>query len=179
MRRRVPDDADPVRLLDVGSGPLTTIGIEWAGRTVEAVAVDPLADEYNAILREVGIDPPVPATAVMAEELGRLFEPGSFHIVHVSNALDHTSDAIEAIRQIALVTAPGGSIMLLHHIEVGVLENYYGLHQWNLTPLDDDVRVWSREREALLSELVPGAEISIELLPDDVFCCWVALPNDS
>jgi SAM-dependent methyltransferase len=178
MRSRVPDDADPVRLLDVGSGPLTTIGIEWPGRNVEAVAVDPLADEYNAILREVGIEPPVPATAVMAEELGRLFEPGSFHIVHVSNALDHTSDAVEAIRQMARVTTAGGSIMLLHHVEVGVMEGYQGLHQWNLTPLDADVRVWSREREALLSDLVPGADISVEMLPDDVFCCWVRLPDE-
>ena len=39
-----------VRVLDVGAGPLTALGKVWPGRTLELTAVDPLADEYNAIL---------------------------------------------------------------------------------------------------------------------------------
>ena len=60
LRRELgADPPDPVRVLDVGSGPITTVGRTWPGHTVEVVAVDPLAHDYKLMLEGAGIAAPV------------------------------------------------------------------------------------------------------------------------
>src|SRR5688572_11537755 len=51
-----------VRVLDVGAGPLTRLGKKWEGRLLEIVAVDPLAEEYDRILRMCALVPPLRTT---------------------------------------------------------------------------------------------------------------------
>jgi SAM-dependent methyltransferase len=174
FRRRVPENRDPVRMLDVGSGPLTTLGTEWPGRTVEIVAVDPLAEPYGQLLAEVGIDPPVPPRAIRGEHLLEHFPQGSFDVVHAANSLDHTADPVLTLQQMLGVARPGGVVCLIHHIDVGELEDYHGLHQWNLRPQGEhDMAVWSRDRTVLLSELAPDAGIDVEQLDGGLFRVWV------
>jgi hypothetical protein len=48
-----------VSILDVGAGPLTSLGTRWEGRTVSITAVDVLAKSYERLLAELGITPPV------------------------------------------------------------------------------------------------------------------------
>jgi SAM-dependent methyltransferase len=174
LRQRVAAGHDPVRMLDVGSGPLTTLGTLWPGREVEVVAVDPLAEAYNVLLDEIGIDPPVRTEAIRGEELLDHLAPASFDVVHAANSLDHTADPVETLRQMLAVTRPGGAMCLIHHVDVGELESYHGLHQWNLRPEGPhDMLIWSRERRMLLSELAPDAAIDTEVLEDDLFRVWV------
>src|SRR5271169_5360305 len=61
------------RILDVGAGPLTSLGKTWPDTPVEIVAVDALADEYDRILSEEGITPPVRTTRCDAERLTERF----------------------------------------------------------------------------------------------------------
>lgn len=180
FRRRVPSDADPVRMLDVGSGPLTTMGTLWPGRRVEVVAVDPLAEAYNRLLDEIGIDAPVRTVALRGEELLEHLAPSSFDVVHAANSLDHTADPLETLRQMLAVARPGGTLCLIHHVDVGELERYHGLHQWNLRPDGaHDMVVWSRRDRVLLSDLARtcgvDARIEIEEGEGDVFRAWVQL----
>jgi SAM-dependent methyltransferase len=178
LRRRVPPEADPVRMLDVGSGPLTTLGTLWPERTVEVVATDPLADQYNQLLESLGITPPVPALAIQGEQLSRHLERGSFHVVHASNSLDHTADPVVTLQEMLAVVAPGGTVCLLHHIDVGELEGYHGLHQWNLRPTGaHDMEIWNPSRRHLLSEIAPGAVIDIEEAGDGLFRVWLTAPG--
>lgn len=174
FRARVHGSDGTVRMLDVGSGPLTTLGTLWPARSVEVVAVDPLADAYNDLLDELGIVPPVRALPLRGEELLDRFEPGSFDVVHAANSLDHAADPVVALGQMIGVTRPGGTICLLHHVDVGVLEQYHGLHQWNLRPAGPhDMLIWSRDRSASLSDLAPGARIEVEELDGELFRVWL------
>jgi SAM-dependent methyltransferase len=177
LRTRVPGSVERVRMLDVGSGPLTTLGTEWDGRQVEVVAVDPLADAYQRVLDELGIVAPAPARAIRGEQLEQHFDLSSFHVVHAANSLDHTEDPVATIRQMLSVLCPGGTMCLLHHVDVGVMEQYHGLHQWNLRPDGpDDMCIWSRDASATLSDLAPGAVIEVELLRDGIFRVWLTKP---
>jgi len=174
FRSRIADDVDPVRILDVGSGPLTTLGTVWPDHNVEVVAIDPLADEYNSVLDELGIVGPVRAIPMMGEELSRHLPVRHFHLAHAANSLDHSSDPAKTITEMVAVTVPGGTVCLLHHVNVGEMELYHGLHQWNLCPAGGaDVRIWSRNSEVMLSALAPGATIEVVEEPGDLFRVWL------
>jgi SAM-dependent methyltransferase len=127
-------DAPPgatVRALDVGAGPLTRLGKKWTGRTLELVAVDPLAEEYKVLLARLGIRPPVFTEVGHGEKLRDQFEVNSFDIAYASNALDHSYDPLLAIEQMFSVIKPQRYVYLWHFAHVGVAEGYSGLHQWN------------------------------------------------
>jgi len=95
-----------IRVLDVGAGPLTSIGRKWPGRELHITAVDPLAAEYDDLLRKLDIDPPCRTTFALAEELSAIFTPSSFDLVHSRNAIDHSKDVLKAIEEMIRVVNP-------------------------------------------------------------------------
>lgn len=169
--RRAPDwlvalagNANPVSVLDVGAGPLTTVGTVWEGRIIEVVAVDALADAYDALLDELGITPPVRTIAGDAEHLVDQFGPESFDIVSCGNALDHCADPPNAVMEMVAVARIG--VSLRHYYDVADKEHHHGLHQWNLHPLgDNDMAIDGAEGRTLLSELVAGHRIDVRPRP--------------
>jgi len=119
-------------ILDVGAGPLTVLGKRAAsGAPLRIVAADPLACAYAAMLRQLGIDPPVPSVAVDAERLESRFRDATFHLVHSRNALDHAWDPIAAVWAMLRVVRPMGFIYLIHHRNEGFRQNYTMLHRWD------------------------------------------------
>lgn len=127
-------DAPPggvVRVLDVGAGPLTRLGKKWSGRTLQLVPVDPLAEEYQALLTRLNIRPPVFTQVGHGEKLLEQFEKNSFDMAYASNSLDHSYDPLLAIEQMFSVIKPACHVYLWHFARVGVTEGYHGLHQWN------------------------------------------------
>ena len=134
-----------VSLLDVGSGPLTTLGKTHPGKTLSVTATDPLADEYNEILREAGIEPPSPALACRGEDLLDRFAPGTFDIVFARNALDHSIDPVRVIENMVALTKDGGHVVLRHRRCEARVANYVGLHQWNFD-IEGDAFVLHRGR---------------------------------
>jgi SAM-dependent methyltransferase len=127
-----------VRILDVGSGPLTRVGTQWPGRDVKITATDPLAEHYNALLKKLGIVPPVPVTFAHGEKLLETFPPNHFDLAYASNSLDHSYDPLKAIEQMLAVTKPGGFVYLWHFANGGKHECYSGLHQWNFDVIKGD-----------------------------------------
>jgi SAM-dependent methyltransferase len=121
----------PVKALDVGSGPLSTLAWAHDAGLMEVQAADPLADEYGRLLREHHIDFPCPAVGVACEQLTSRFAPESFHFVYSQNALDHAADIQKCFEQIEAVLKPGGTFLLWCHEHEGTRENYQGLHQYN------------------------------------------------
>jgi SAM-dependent methyltransferase len=147
----------PVRILDVGAGPLTILGKVWDGHKVEVTAVDALAARYDELLAECAIDPPVRTRKCDTEHLDELFAPDAFDLVHARNTVDHGYDPARALQQMAGVTAPGGAIVLAHHRDVAALEAYEGLHQWNLRIDGGTYVAWRPgERRDLVAALGPG-----------------------
>ncbi|MFG0326068.1 MAG: class I SAM-dependent methyltransferase [Phycisphaerales bacterium JB037] len=152
------------RILDVGAGPLTLIGKKWEGRRVELVPTDALADGYDRLMAEFGVEPPVRTIACEAEKLEEKFGEGSFDLSHAQNSLDHCYDPMLAIRQMIAVTKPGGFVLLNHNLDEAEQQEYGGLHQWNFAIRDGRAVIWNREGSRdIAEELGAGVEVESEL----------------
>ena len=121
-----------VTILDVGAGPLTSLGKKWDGHNVKITAIDPNAAEYDVLLEKHGINPPVRTTYGIAEELP--FPSSCFHLAHAENSLDHCCDPMKAILEMVRVVRPGCCVYLQHRIREGRFEKYITNHQWDLFP---------------------------------------------
>jgi SAM-dependent methyltransferase len=144
-----------VEILDVGAGPTTTVGYRFPGKDLAITAVDPLADEYNRVLTEAGIDPPVQAERVNGEDLVERFGPGTFDIAFSRNALDHAIDPVPIIENMLEVLRPSGCAVLRHVPNEAVTEDYHQLHQWNVDERAGHCIVWRNPRhERDLNELL-------------------------
>jgi len=151
------------RVLDVGAGPVSILGWVHDGIKIDITAVDPLADDYNALLDEARIDPPVRTVACEGEKLTDIFPRGSFDIVHMRNALDHSYDPVRVISQAMAVARPGGCFVIRTHVNEAVHEEYAGFHQWNICLEDGHLVVWRPGTKAIVAQVVPDIS-SMEIL---------------
>ena len=151
-----------VKILDVGAGPLTCLGKRWEGRRVSITAVDPLAKEYERLLKKHNVKPLVRTTFARAEELLAVFPPNSFDLVHAQNSIDHCYDPMLAIQQMIAVVKPDRFVCLRHILNVGERHSYYGLHQWNFFAHEGDFLVSNpHKRINITKELSKVAEVSV------------------
>ena len=135
--------ANAVSIIDVGAGPITWLGYRYPGKTVTIVAVDPLADEYDRLLEDAGLDPPVRTMCVAGEDLLEHFDRGTFDIAYATNALDHSADPLGIISNMVALVRPGGIVLLRHKRNEGESAHYGGLHQWNFDVDDGRLVVWN------------------------------------
>jgi len=164
-----------VRILDVGAGPLTTLGKIWAGREVELVPVDVLADHYDELLKDLKIVPIVRTLKADAEHLTEVFPEGSFDLVHARNSIDHCHDPVRAIDEMLAVTRPGGWI-LLRHLPNEATEQAKsrstwpgaGFHQWDFFADNGDFWISGPKTRTNITELLSGkAIVKVEMIKSD------------
>jgi SAM-dependent methyltransferase len=141
-----------VEVLDVGAGPMTAVPKVHPGRDIHITAFDPLAEQYNARLDELGIEPLVRTQKSTGEDLLQQVTEGSFDVAHASNCLDHAYDPGLAIRNMLLAVKPGGMVLLRHARNEAVNEHYVGLHQWNFDEENGDFILWRPGTRRNLSE---------------------------
>jgi SAM-dependent methyltransferase len=134
----------PYQILDVGAGPFTFLGKKHPDFQFTIVAVDPLADFYNSLLKKYSVKPLVTTERLEAERLTTRFPRDTFHLVFARNCIDHSYDPEAALREMLAVTRPGHHVLLHHHPNEAIREKYYGLHQWNLCEKDGDFIIRSR-----------------------------------
>jgi SAM-dependent methyltransferase len=135
-----------LRVLDVGAGPVTSIGyVPPPGITMDLVATDPLADAYTRIFDAMGLKRPVPTSFAPAEELSAFLPEDSFDIVHCRNALDHSFDPIRGLVEMLRVVKIGGQVMLYHNPNEAEGEGYSGFHQYNFDVVDERFIIWRGE----------------------------------
>lgn len=143
-------------ILDAGSGAACLIGQHTSGTMT---ACDIWGNEYMGMWRDMGKVPVVP---IERQDLSNLtYADNSFDIVHCSNALDHCRDPKACLIEMARVCKPNGLVYLRHMKDVGRCSRYHGLHQWNVTRLDNhEVRVWrsypAESNEFLVSDCLPN-----------------------
>jgi SAM-dependent methyltransferase len=135
--------ADEISIVDVGAGPLTRLGYRYPGKTLTIVPVDPLADEYDRLLRDAGLDPPIRTIRVAGEALLEYFGAGRFDIAYASNSLDHSADPLTIIANMVAIVRTGGTVVLRHKRNEGQSARYGGLHQWNFDVVDDSLLLWN------------------------------------
>jgi len=120
-----------INVLDVGSGPITSIGYCYKDYKINIFPTDILAKEYAKIMEEEKITAPIPTLAVAGEFLDNYFPKLFFHISIAGNSLDHSENPILILEKMEKLTKPGGFIVLGHYYNEGEYENYSGIHEWN------------------------------------------------
>ena len=166
--------SDEVSILDVGAGPLTSLGYRYPGRTVTIVPVDPLAGDYDRLLAEAGLDPPIRTIGVAGEELVERFGHRRFDIAYAANSLDHSADPLAIVANMVSVVRDGGVVLLRHKRNEGESARYGGLHQWNFDAVDGRLRLWNDGAEidvgaalgerAVLTAEISGSEVVARLV---------------
>lgn len=147
--------SDEALLIDVGSGPLTTVGSQWT-RPLRVMAIDPLADQYNVLMDELGVVPPVRPVKGSAENLLRTVAEASAHLLVMNNALDHSFQPLRCVMNLVAAAKPGCFIYLNHFANEAERERYQGLHQWNIFRRGDDTIVSSTTEEHSLMTVLDG-----------------------
>ena len=159
--------SEEISILDVGAGPLTWLGYRYPGKTLKIVPIDPLADDYDELLREAGLDPPVRTICVAGETLLEHFQPRSFDIAYATNALDHSADPLTIISNMATVVVPGGVVILRHKRNEGASARYSGLHQWNFDTVNDRLILWNEAAEIDVGAALDGVAETRSWLEDN------------
>jgi SAM-dependent methyltransferase len=148
--------AEEISILDVGAGPLTILGYRYPGKTLTIVPVDPLADQYDRLLRDAHLEPPIRTLAVPGEALLEHFGRHRFDIAYATNSLDHSADPLSIISNMVSVVRPGGTVLLRHKRNEGESARYGGLHQWNFDVVDGELLVWNNAVEVNVSTALEG-----------------------
>jgi SAM-dependent methyltransferase len=126
------------RILDVGCGPRGSL--EWADMAAERVGLDPLADRYAALRSR---DHAMAYVAAPAERIP--FADGHFDVVSTINSLDHVDDVEAALREIARVSSPTATLLVVVDIEHAPTETEPQRLGWDLVErLERDWRVVER-----------------------------------
>jgi SAM-dependent methyltransferase len=127
----LPSNVGAPRILDVGCGPLSTVGISFAGGRVDLDGADPLATDYVRMLASISVEANCKLTTCYGQELEGAFGTNVFDLVTSVNALDHSEDPIAVFRSMLAVCKVGGYVYLYHAQDEGLFERYRGMHQWN------------------------------------------------
>ncbi len=133
-----------VEILDVGAGPATWLGKSHPERHLRITPVDPLAADYDRLLRGAGLTPPVRTLPVSGEDLLSAFGSDAFDVVYARNALDHSADPLHIIEQMLAVVRRPGFVILRHLENEGASMQYEELHQWNFAVEDERLHLWNR-----------------------------------
>lgn len=108
-------------ILDVGSGAVNVLGNTYNGKKYNIKYTDGLANEYQKLT-----DTPVE----YADMCNLQYKDNSFDVVHCSNALDHSQAPLKALEEMKRVCKR--FVFLRHFVNVGKIEQYKGMHQWDI-----------------------------------------------
>jgi hypothetical protein len=148
-----------VRILDAGSGPLTSLGSVWMGKLLDLRACDPLAPEFAKMLRSHNIVPPVRTAFAELEQLSLVFAPNFFDLVVVREAIDRSYDPLCALTEAIKVTRVNGTVWLGHKAHGGLVEQYLGAHKWNVDLWEGHPVIWNAHALHNLTEVFGGQAI--------------------
>jgi SAM-dependent methyltransferase len=164
----IPDmGSRQIELLDVGAGPITSLGYISKKFDINITAIDPLADAYSVLLKEAGVTPPIATQKCFGENLLQHFGNRRFHVCHSCNALDHCIDPRAIMRAMAQLLHPNGLMYVRVYKNEGEGAGYAGLHNWNFDKDKNNNFILWRGAEKYkvnedLSDLVEGRLTEVE-----------------
>ena len=120
------------KVLDVGSGPLSMLAFGHRTGMFELTCVDPLADDYHALLAKHGRSPNSLLMRGFGEDLDALFPEAAFDLIWMHNALDHSQSPERVLQALARTVRRGGYLVLQGWRLEGTFEGWIGLHQHDL-----------------------------------------------
>ena len=120
------------KIISVGSGPGSDIGFAHSqSLPIDLYLTDELADSYNNILKDAGIELKNKTLHIKGEDLSQYFPADSFDLVYSVNALDHCADPINAIKAMIEVLKPGRKLIIELWEREATTEKGHGIHQWD------------------------------------------------
>jgi SAM-dependent methyltransferase len=143
-----------ISILDVGAGPVSKIGYRFPGKTLSLTAVDPLADEYNRLLKQHRAVAPLPVECLDGERVLEHFGPERFDVAYSCNALDHAVDPVPIIQNMIEVVRPDGYVVLRHVRNEAINQAYVQLHQWNFDERDGRFVIWRPGHELDMTDML-------------------------
>ena len=159
---------DDIHILDVGAGPVTSIGYAYPGKDLFVTAIDPLAEIYQKLYEEISILPPLRTEFGMAEDLTSYFANKGFDVVHCRNALDHSFDPLRGIKQMIQVAADDGAIILSHHNDEAEREKYNGFHHFNFRIENKELIIWDKSRRINVNRELESEALRFEAGASDI-----------
>ena len=117
-------DKKDVKIADIGSGPFSTIGRYLTGVKIEIYPSD--QQDFTGFWKKYKVSPMFPIEYQNMENL--TYPDEFFDIVHCTNALDHTINALEAVKEMLRVCKTGGWIYI--DCSLDQLSTGYK-HYWN------------------------------------------------
>jgi len=150
-----------IEVLDVGSGPITSLGYVSKKFDIRITATDPLADAYSILLEKADVIPPIKTQKCFGENLLQYFGGRRFHVCHSCNALDHSIDPRNILLAMAQLLYPNGLMYVRVHKNEGESTHYSGLHNWNFDRDENNHFILWRDTEKYkinedLSDFVEG-----------------------
>lgn len=153
-----------VRVLDVGAGPISSLGKAHRDVRLDITAVDPLAEEYARLLSEAGIHPSVRTEACHGEDVAKRFGTAAFDVAYSRNAIDHSADPLAVLRAMVDTVVPGGFVALRHYRCEAENNGYVDLHNWNFDVDSGSLLVWGP---------YGSHDLSAELEGEATVTCWL------
>ncbi len=137
----LPHLESTMTLLDVGAGP-GTITADLASLVASVTATE-VGDEELALTRSAAVERGVQNVEFSVEDIHRLsFADDTFDVTHAHQVLQHVADPVQALREMARVTKPGGWVAARD-------SDYAGFVWWPQLPeLDDWMRLYQAAARA-------------------------------
>lgn len=155
------DFGGDLKLIDVGSGPVTSFFSKLDVTRYDITTVDPLARWYNRLNEQYRVKYNIRCTEGMGESVDQLFDRESFHLVLSQNSIDHASAPDRFIQSLYSLLKPGGFLYLMGFVNEGEAANWLGLHQHNLYVAGDDVYWTNSDRSVVDRNLTGGLGMSL------------------
>ncbi len=137
-------NGDVVKVLDVGSGPITLLSRKHPRKKLLIQCCDPLEDVYRKLRQKYHVDDGIDYAKCKGEELSQRYRKNEFDLVTATNCVDHAGDPAAVIRSMVAVCRDGGIVALHHGKSAGYNEDYFGLHKWNFNVKDGHLIISDR-----------------------------------
>lgn len=149
---------EKIRFIDIGSGPFSSCGCVSENYNLSVDAIDPLAEVYNALKKKNNLENGITIKTGFVELLDKYFDANTYDIVHMSNSLDHSFNAVFGIYQLLNLCKVGGKVILRHTENEGERSEYGGLHQWNLSVHneEDSFIIWRKNERYDIKKILDG-----------------------
>ena len=132
-----------LNIIDLGCGPISTLGTKDNKYKINLLGVDPLTNFYTEILDKHYLSRPHPAINMECENIGDIAD-SLFDVVFSRNALDHSESPDLILEGAKKICKNNGLIHIRMYENEATSVGYNGLHQWDATCADNDVIMSSK-----------------------------------
>jgi SAM-dependent methyltransferase len=122
-------EGEIVKILDVGSGPISVLIWGQRAGVFELTCVDALGRQYQKMFEKYNLSCPLAIDALTGESMSY---NESFHKAYARNALDHCLSPRAAFQNMVKAVKVGGYVVIGTAVDEGTYENWMGGHQYNL-----------------------------------------------